>query len=249
MTMSHEQDGVLRQTGGGLAGDSPAGNATAAAGGEPPDLTPGSVPRFVVAERVAHWLYALLFVIALVSGFLMWIPSTRAWLGVARHGVAYRHGLTGFAMIVVPLLILLVVNRRRLLEDVRQVDLWSANDRRWFRAALRGDTLRGREMPPQGKFNAGQKANAVLVASMAIGFAVTGGFLLGKASLPAWLVSRALWLHSFLAVAAVALFAGHLAHVLFTRHGRKYLGAMVRGTLPAEIARERHRTWWEKMRR
>jgi formate dehydrogenase subunit gamma len=221
----------------------------AVAGGAPPaEEATGSVPRFVVAERVAHWLYAFLFLIALVSGFLTWIPATRAWLGGARHGVELRHGLTGFAMIVLPLLILLVVDRRRLLEDVREVDRWSANDRRWFGAALRGATLRGREMPPQGKLNAGQKANAVLVAAIAVGLALTGGLLLAKASVPPWLVSRALWLHSFLAIAALALFLGHLAHVFLTRHGRGYLGAMVKGRLPAQIARERHRTWWERIK-
>lgn len=218
-------------------------------GGSGRDLAGETVPRFDVAERVAHWLYACLFLIALVSGLLMWIPTTRAWLGAARHGVALRHGLTGYAMILVPLLILLVLDRRRLLEDIREVDRWSPDDRRWFKAALRGATLLGRRMPPQGRLNAGQKTNAVLVVSMAVGFALTGGLLLGRASLPAWLVSRALWLHTFLAVAAAALFLGHLAHVFMTRHGRKYLGAMLRGTLPSEIARERHRTWWEKMGR
>jgi formate dehydrogenase subunit gamma len=213
---------------------------------QPPEWDVRGVPRFIVVERVAHWLYALLFLIALVSGLLTWIPSTRARLGGARHGVELRHALTGFAMIVVPLLILLVVNRRRLLEDVRQIDRWSAADRRWFWAALRGGTLRRQEMPPQGKFNAGQKVNAVLVAAIAVGLAITGGFLLAKASLPAWLVSRALWLHSFLAVVAIALFLGHLGHVFLTRHGWGYLGAMVKGRLPVDIARERHRSWWEK---
>lgn len=206
---------------------------------------PNGIKRFILAERLAHWLYALLFLIALVSGLLMWIPATRDWLGAARHDVALRHGATGFAMIVVPLLLLAVLDRRRLLSDVRQIDRWSRDDRRWFWAALRGDSLRRREMPAQGKFNAGMKANSVLVASMAVGFAVTGGILLGKSGLPAWLVSRALWLHGFLAMAAIALFLGHLAHVLVTRHGRGYLNGMIRGTLPEEIARERHRLWWE----
>jgi cytochrome b subunit of formate dehydrogenase len=149
-------------------------------------------------------------------------------------------------MVVVPLLLLLVLNRKRLADDLREVDRWDANDRRWFWMALRGRTLRGKEMPPQGRLNAGQKVNAVLVAAMALGFAVTGGLLLGKAGLPAWLVSRALWLHDFLAVAAMALLAGHLAHVFLTRHGRHYLKAMITGRLPEWIARERHRTWWEK---
>jgi formate dehydrogenase subunit gamma len=169
-------------------------------------------------------------------------------MGGAREGVALRHGLTGYAMILVPFILMLVADRRRLAYNVREVDMWDADDRRWFWAAIKGRTMRGDEMPPQGKLNAGQKASAVLVAAMALGFAVTGTMLLAKTGLPAWLVSRALWLHGFLAIAAVALLVGHLGHVFLTRHGRGYLSSMVRGGLPEHIARERHRTWWEEQR-
>jgi cytochrome b subunit of formate dehydrogenase len=98
-------------------------------------------------------------------------------------------------------------------------------------------------MPPQRRLNAGQKFNAVLVAAMALGFVVTGSMLLARVHLPAWLVSRALWLHGFLAVAGVALFLGHLAHVLLTSHGRDYLSAMIHGSLKVETALERHGKW------
>jgi formate dehydrogenase subunit gamma len=214
----------------------------------PPSAEASRIPRWVLAERLAHWLYALFFVIGLVSGLLMWIPATRAWLGGAREGVALRHGFTGYAMVFIPLILMLVVNRRRLASDVREVDLWDVDDRRWFWASVKGRGLRGGEMPPQGKLNAGQKVSVVLVAAMALGFVVTGTLLLTKAGLPAWLVSRALWLHGFLAIAATAVFLGHLGHVFLTRHGRGYLSSMVRGGLPEHIARERHRTWWEEQR-
>ena len=214
----------------------------------PPSAEFSTVPRWVLAERLAHWLYALLFLIAFVSGLLMWLPSTRAWLGGAREGVAMRHGYTGYAMIALPLVLMLLADRRRLASDIREVDMWDKDDRRWFWAAIKGRSLRGLEMPPQGKLNAGQKTSAVLVAAMALGFAVTGTLLLTKAGLPAWLVSRALWLHGFLAIAAIALLLGHLAHVFVTRHGRGYLSSMVRGGLPEHIAQERHRTWWEEQR-
>ncbi len=199
-----------------------------------------------MAERLAHWLYALLFLIAFISGLLTWIPASRAWMGGARESVALRHGITGYAMILIPFVLMLVADRRRLAYNVREVDMWDADDRRWFWAAIRGRSLRGGEMPPQGRLNAGQKASAVLVAAMALGFAVTGSMLLAKTGLPAWLVSRALWMHGFLAIAAVALLVGHLGHVFLTRHGRGYLNSMVRGGLPEHIARERHRTWWEE---
>ena len=202
------------------------------------------VARFVLAERLAHWLYALLFIIALVSGLLMWIPATRAWMGGARLGVSQRHAATGFAMVVVPLLITLILDRRRLATGIREVDTWDADDRRWFWAAVRGGIFRGKEMPPQGRLNAGQKVNTVLVAAMALGFAITGSLLLAKTGLPAWLVSRALWLHGFLAIAGTALLAAHVAQVFLTTYGRAYLKAMFTGRLSEEIARRRHAKWW-----
>ena len=206
------------------------------------------VARFVLAERLAHWTYAAFFVISFISGLLMWVPATREWMSGARHAVTHYHGGAGLLMVVVPLVVLLILDRRRLFSDLREVDVWDGDDRRWFWAALRGRTLRGAEMPPQGRLNAGQKANAVLVAAMAVGFLLTGSLLMVREDLPSWLVSRALWLHGFLAIAGVALLAGHLAHVFLTRHGRDYLRAMVGGALRGELARERHRKWWEKSR-
>lgn len=204
------------------------------------------VRRFVVAERLSHWLYALFFLVAFVSGLLMWVPVTREWMAGARYTVSQYHGYVGAAMIVLPLLLFVLLDRRRLGRDLREVDTWNGDDRRWFRLALRGYTLRGRQMPPQGRFNAGQKINVVLVAAMAMGFAATGSILMHKQDMPPWLVSRALWLHAFLAVVAVAIFLGHLAHVLLTKHGRTYLAGMVTGWVPEELARERHRRWWEE---
>jgi len=202
------------------------------------------IARFVVAERLSHWAYALFFITAFVSGLLMWIPATRAWLAGTRYTLSQYHGYVGAAMIIVPLLLFLLLDRRRLARDIREVDRWDADDRRWFGLAVRGYTIRGRQMPPQGRFNAGQKVNVVLVAAMAIGFAVTGGLLMHKQNLQPWLVQRALWTHAFLAICAIALFVGHLAHVLLTRHGRTYLAGMIRGWIPERLAMEKHRRWW-----
>lgn len=203
----------------------------------------GEVPRFSRTERFSHWLHALFFLTALVSGFLMWVPATRVWMAGARHTLSHYHGLAGWLMVVLPVLILLILDRRKLRQDIREVDMWDGDDRRWVWAALRGGTLRSKRMPPQGRLNAGQKANSILVAALAVGFAVTGSLLLARAQVPPWLVSRALWLHGILAVAAAALFVGHLGHALLTRHGWRYLSAMVHGSLSADVARERHPKW------
>ena len=209
----------------------------------PPAPADGAVPRFSVTERLSHWFYALFFLVALIGGILMWLPVTREWLGGARHTFSQFHGAMGILMVAVPLLLFLLLDRRSLAADVREVDRWDGDDRRWFWAAVRGGTLRGADMPPQRRLNAGQKVNAVLVAAMALGFLVTGSLLLARVHLPAWLVSRALWLHGFLAVAGIALFLGHLAHVFLTSHGRDYLHAMIHGRLRLETALARHSKW------
>jgi formate dehydrogenase subunit gamma len=101
-------------------------------------------------------------------------------------------------------------------------------------------------MPPQGRFNAGQKTYAVVVAVMTLGLALTGSLLLARPHLPAWLVLRALQLHDFLAIAGAVLLVGHLANVFLTRHGRASLGAMIHGTYPEHLARKYHPLWWNK---
>ena len=90
------------------------------------------ISRFVVAERLSHWLYALFFLVAFVTGLLMWIPATRAWMAGARHTVSQYHGYVGAAMIVVPLLLFILLDRRRLGRDLREIDRWDGDDRRWF---------------------------------------------------------------------------------------------------------------------
>ena len=206
------------------------------------------LPRFALVERLAHWTYAAFFLLALVIGLLMWIPSTRVRLAGSRQQISHLHGGLGLLMIVVPLLLFLFLDRRRLSGDLREIDVWDRDDRIWFWRALRGYTLARREMPPQGRFNAGQKANAIIVAAMAVGFLVSGSLLLAGPHLPAWLVSRALLLHQVLAVAAIALFVGHLLHAFSTRHGRDSLRAMTGGTMSEAFARARHEKWWRRQR-
>ncbi len=204
----------------------------------------GGLVRFVLAERLAHWLYALCFLTAGATGALMWIPSTAQWMAGAYFTVSRYHGYVGIAMVIVPLLIFLALDRRRLREDRRALDEWNTHDRRWLRAAFSGGMFRGTKMPPQGRFNAGQKINAHVVAGLTLGFVVTGTLLMARDHLPFWLTSGVLFGHKVLAVSGATLLLGHVGMALLTRHGRGGLRAMVRGILPGHIAREGHSLWY-----
>ena len=64
-------------------------------------------------------------------------------------------------------LVIVLGDRRRLAEDWREIETLDRDDRRW---------LRGRPAA-QGRFNAGQKVNAILTAAFAVLFAISGFFL------------------------------------------------------------------------
>ena len=242
-TAAHGSSDDLRRVNNDI-GD--ATNPEAARVRQTPPNREGRLLRFVLAERLAHWTYAAFFLSALVSGLLMWIPSTRNLISGSRQAFSHLHGVIGALMIGVPLLILLVLNRRQLSMDMREIDMWDADDTAWFWRAVRGYTLLQRPMPPQGRFNAGQKASSILVAALAVGFAVTGSILLAGPHVSAWLVSRALVLHQILAVAGITLFVTHVFHALTTRHGRDSLRAMAHGTMSETVAREHHEKWWRR---
>ena len=147
-------------------------------------------------------------------------------------------------MVFVPFLIFLVLDRRRLAQDRRELDSWTADDRLWLWRALSGGMLRGKKLPPQGRFNAGQKLNTHLVAGLALGFVFTAVLLLLRLRLPVWLTSGVLFAHQVLAVTSGVLLLGHVGMALFTRHGRGGLKAMVGGILPARLAHEGHSLWY-----
>jgi formate dehydrogenase subunit gamma len=200
--------------------------------------------RFVLAERLGHWVYVLCFLAAGVTGALMWIPSTAQRLAEAYFTVARLHGYLGLAMAITPLLIFLVLDRRRLAENRRTLGQWSAHDRRWLRMALAGGMFRGKRMPPQGRFNAGQKVNSILVVGLTLAFVVTGSLLIARGHLPAGLAAGILLGHKVLAVFGGTLLVGHVGMAVLTPHGRGGLKAMIKGILPAHIAREGHALWY-----
>src|SRR3984893_12074502 len=128
-----------------------------AVGGEP------LAARFNLTERLFHWAFAIPFILTMATGLGLYFPEL-AKLAGNRELVRDLHRFAGLATVVLPLLVLALGDRRSVGRDVREVDLWSQDDRRWFRAWL-WRKVGGRDrLPAQGRFNAGQKFNAVLTA-------------------------------------------------------------------------------------
>lgn len=200
------------------------------------------IPRFARSERLAHWLLATAFASMLGSGVLM------GGLGpLDHHGMLVLH--IGAAIVLGLGLVLLLAlrwSRGPLVQAARDLTPFDASDRRWLVQAPHA-YLSGGELPPSGRFNAGQKLNARLVLLVLVVLYISGigelhrytsllqpvGFLAGP--------------HGLAAGAASLLVAGHMYLALVHPATRPALRGITLGAVRRDWAEHHHSRWVESV--
>ena len=197
------------------------------------------VERFDRSERWLHWAVAVPLLLAMVTGLSLILPGVAKLVG-SREAVRVAHWITGFGAVVVPVVVLAMGDRRRIAADVREVDLWSADDRTWLRTWLSRRTGLAGELPPPGRFNAGQKANAVISAVALLWLGLTGVVLFPPLHAPFWLLENSRTLHNLTWFLFLPVVAGHVFLSAVYRPTRPGLSGMINGLVPAAWLREHH---------
>jgi formate dehydrogenase subunit gamma len=194
---------------------------------------PRYVQRFTLTERLLHWIHASAFFVLLGSGLVLYLPSLSA--AVARRPLIKDiHFWTGICWAGAILLVAALGNRRAVAATVREIDLFDRDDRRF----LTGDTH-----APQGRFNAGQKVNAVVTAAFALLFLVSGLLLWYGERDTRFRLPGTAYLHDSLMYASIVVVAGHLYLALIHPSTRHALRGMTLGSVRADWARKHHSKW------
>ncbi len=196
--------------------------------------------RYEDRDRMNHWLIALLFVLAGLSGLAFFHPSLYFFSALFGGGVWTRilHPFFGLAMVLA-----FAVMFFRLWRD----NVFTPSDRDWV--AHSGDMLRGNKaaMPPVGKYNAGQKGVFWLMSLCLVVLLVTGVMFWQPwfaSSFPILLRRIAVVLH---AASAVGLILGVIMHVYAAIWVKGTVRAMTRGTVTEGWARPNHPLWHREM--
>ena len=193
------------------------------------------VRRFSRTERSVHWIHASVFFVLLGTGLVLYVPSLST-LVARRPLIKDIHVYAAIAWLVLLTIVVVLGDRRGLRRTLRELDLFDEDDRLWLRRRAR----------PQGRFNAGQKLHAALVAGFAFLFAVSG-FLL-------WLGERdtrfrwasTILLHDGLMYVSLILLLGHLYLALIYPATRHALRGITVGSVRRDWALEHHRKWIER---
>lgn len=195
------------------------------------------VVRFVRAERWLHWSTATLFLVLLATGMTLYVPALSRLVG-RRVLVKDIHVYSGL-LLPLPLLLAYAGRwRSDVRRDVRRLARWSLDDRRWLTSFGR----RGQQR--MGKFNAGQKLNAIFVAGCIPVMLATGVIMRWFDPFPLAWRTGATFVHDWLALTLLAVIVGHILKALAEPVS---LRAMSKGTVPARHAERNHPRWWSEI--
>lgn len=198
------------------------------------------IRRYSDGERINHWIVAISFILAALSGLAFFHPSL-FWLVNLFGGGPWARILHPFIGVVMFVFFFISMLR-----------YWKHNritgaDRQWLKRWR--DVVANREegLPEVGRYNGGQKLVFWLMVASMIVLVVTGcmfwqPYFAGY--FPITLVRLATLLHS---VAAVALIIGIIVHVYAAIWVKGTLRAMTRGTVETAWARKHHPAWYREM--
>ncbi|MGH9297128.1 MAG: cytochrome b/b6 domain-containing protein [Acidimicrobiales bacterium] len=191
------------------------------------------IDRFDGLERIVHWVTAVLMIVLLATGSILYIPSLMLQVG-HRAVIANIHVFSGLALLAPIAIGLAGPWRGALLSDVRRLDRWLPADFGWFRGREHRLALR------VGKFNGGQKLSAAIFAGAMVGMLVTGIVMRWSPPFPVDWATGATLVHDIGYIVLFAIVVGHVAIAL----GRpEQMRSMLSGKIPQAWA-ERHAPAW-----
>ncbi len=201
---------------------------------------PDRLPRYTASERANHWLVALTFFLAALSGMAFFHPVFYPLSRLFGGGVWARilHPLFGVA-------ILFFFGSMYL--RFRKLCVMTPTDWDWLRHVremIRGDD---RAMPESGKLNGGQKLLFWLLAAC-MALLVLSGIVIWRAYFsflfPEGLIRFAAIVHAAAGALMVGLIIGHIYIAIWTRES---IDAMLYGNVRKAWAKQHHPAWFREM--
>ena len=208
---------------------------------EPQVLPNGRIVRYGYRERLMHWVSAVSYVYLLLTGLAFWTPWL-FWLAVVLGGATISRELHPWVGVVFFVAVLWMWATWG--SQMRSTEL----DREWWRALPHYIRNEDDDMPPEGRFNGGQKMLfwAFLWCGLAL---LLSGFVLWEPHWFPWslrfLRFAAVLVHAVAFLVTVALFIVHV--YMGTAVERGAFASMTRGDVSPAWARRHHRAWYDQV--
>lgn len=198
--------------------------------------------------RLAHWSLAVPFLLLLLTGLTNFEPGLKAVQVAGFRLFAWAHVILGFAMVGIAVAVVgALLRSRSMRRDATALADITEADARWLEHQARSRLGQPGPEPAVGKFNAGQKLNALVSAAATIGLLATG-VLLGvnyvqKDIFTVGFVNMVFPWHTLLSLATIPVVVGHIYLAALHPGTRESLRGMVRGVVRRDWAARHHPAW------
>ncbi len=193
-------------------------------------------PRFDRLERAVHWSNATLFFVLIATGASLKVGSL-ATLVANRALVRSIHVYVGL-LLPVPLLLGIVAPAgRQLRRDLGRFNRWTREEQRWWSPRTHHDAR-------LGKFNPGQKLNAVFTGAAIVVMLMTGSIMRWPGPFSDSWRTGATFVHDSTWLVLLVVITGHIVIALRDFDSMR---SMVRGWVPESWARRERPLWWAEI--
>ncbi|HUI67509.1 MAG TPA: formate dehydrogenase subunit gamma [Nitrospirota bacterium] len=201
---------------------------------------PKKLMRYTPSERANHWLTAILFFLAALSGLSFFQPLYYPLTLLFAGGVWTRilHPFFG---------VLMTVSFGIEFFNYRQLNVMTPTDWEWLsrvRQLVGGDD---QNMPEAGKFNGGQKLLFWLMAVF-MALLILSGIVIWRAYFsflfPVGLIRFASVIHAASAAVMIGLIIFHIYAAIWMKES---IGAMLYGWVRRAWAKQHHPVWYREM--
>ncbi len=217
--------------------------SAAAETGAPPDAESSKVLRFHASERKLHWAIAAPFTICFLTAVILVLVYNPDPQRPYRQLFSWAHRISGCCLAVLPPLVLIrnFKDYRLHWYNIRQGWIWTVQDLKWLCLMLPASINKRLELPEQGKFNAAEKLNFMMVMGTYPLYILSGVLIwLPGAAFAAWVV------HVSMAALATPLILGHIFMATVNPSTRVGLPGMISGWVDRQWAKHHYRAWYRE---
>src|SRR5580765_799549 len=199
------------------------------------------VVRYTFIERAYHWINAIAYTYLLLTGLALFTPLCY-WLAYVLGGpgaIRYCHPWVGLVYFIT-----IMWMHSKWKQDMASIP----EDEQWKRNIKAYAQNQDEAMPPQGRFNAGQKQFWFVMFFSTFILLITGIVMWFPEKIPHdlhWVLPITVFLHSVTALVTIAAFIIHVYMSVWMTPGS--VKAMMEGNVSTAWAKTHHRLWYESI--
>jgi formate dehydrogenase subunit gamma len=205
------------------------------------------VERFNSLARITHWGHTVTFLLCLFTGLTLFLSGT-GWLAAIFGGYRGAGMVHRVAAVIMTLMLVFasVVGYKGVIAWIKDLLRFGVNDLKFlliFPFEFLGFNVK---VPPQTRFNGGEKGNSIVTPTMVILLVLSGYIMWFPSIFPAGLVRFAYPVHDLAMIFSTVMVCMHGYLGSFHPGSGESFWGMWKGTVRADWAQHHHAIWYEE---